>query len=103
MAIPLLKFVSDDATFNLFQTGLERTLKPLIQNPLSDGNVLEKIVLTSGTNQVAHKLGRKLLGWFAVRVRSNITLYDSQDTNLLQDKYLTLVASGAGTVDLFVF
>lgn len=103
MSIPFIKYHSEDAGFNLFQTGLERTLKPLTTNPLNDGVLLQKVVLASGSNQVAHKLGRKLVGWFPTRVRANATFYDTQDTNLLPEQFLTLVASGAVTIDLFVF
>lgn len=103
MSIPLIKYHSDDAGLNLFQTGLQRTLQPVLNNPVVDGVLLESIVLASGTNQVPHKLGRKLIGWFMTRVRANATFYDAQDTNKLPDQYLTLIASGAATVDIFVF
>lgn len=103
MAIPLIKYHSNDPGLNLFQTNLQKTLSPIIKNPLTDGVLLQSVVLSSGSNQVKHKLGRKITGWFVTRLRANVTIYDTQDTNSLPEEFLTLVASGAATVDLFVF
>lgn len=103
MSIPLIKYHSEDPGLNLFQTGLQRTLNPVLGNPLIDGVLLQKVVLAVGSNQVAHKLGRKLIGWYPTRVRAAATFYDTQDTNTLPEEFLTLVASAAVTIDLFVF
>lgn len=103
MSIPLVKYQSDDPGFNLFQTNLQKTLLPIVGNPLMDGVLLERVMLASGSNQVPHRLGRRLIGWFVTRLRSSVTIYDTQDTNTLPNQFLTLVASGTATVDLFVF
>lgn len=103
MSIPLIKYHSDDPGLNLFQTNLQKTLSPLITNPLNDGVLIQSVVLASGSNQVAHKLGRKLTGWWVTRISAAVSIYDTQGTNTLPNQFLTLVSSGAVTVDLFCF
>lgn len=103
MAIPLVKYHSNDPGLNLFQTNLQKTLSPLISNPVNDGVLIQNVVLATGSNQVAHKLERPLIGWMVTRLRAAVTIYDTQGTNKLPAEYLTLVSSGAVTVDLFVF
>ncbi len=65
--------------------------------------LLQSVPLASGSNQIAHSLGRKLTGWYLTRVRASATVYDAQDSQPLPSTYLTLVASAPVTVDLVVF
>lgn len=78
-------------------------LGPIVDNPLNNSIILKDIALTTGTNVINHKLGRKLQGWFPTRVRADATLYDQQDSNQMQDLTLVLVTSADVTIDLVVF
>jgi len=68
MALPI--FTTDNKDVGLLQTTWASQLNPLLKNPLSNGQVLKSLPLTSGSNVVDHKLGRKLQGWFLVRQRA---------------------------------
>lgn len=88
---------------NRAQDGLLPTVSALSGVQISDGVLLEEVVLASGANIVPHKLGRILQGWIPVRVRASATLYDTQDANNTPDQTLLLTASALVTVDLWVF
>ncbi len=79
------------------------SLNPLLSNPLTDGLILPGVLLATGSNVINHKLGRKLQGYFVILKNANITVYDTQTTNQTPEATLKLVASGAGTVSLYVF
>jgi hypothetical protein len=100
----LPKVQAEDQAMNLLQTAWAAQLDPLLKAALASGQVLKSISLASGDNAVNHKLGRKLQGWFPVRIRgAAVSLYDKQDTNATPALTLTLNASTAVVVDLFVF
>lgn len=101
MSLPI--FHTDDKDFQLMQTGWAQQLNPVIELPLNKGIILSNVVLTTGSNTVNHKLGRKLQGWVITRIRSNATVYDTQDLNNTPQLNLLLTASGNVTVDLLVF
>lgn len=101
MALPI--YQSDVAALSLLQTNWASQLNPLLRSPLSNGVLLKNVSLASGDNQVNHLLGRNLQGWIVTRLRANVDIYDKQDSNVTPQLTLTLNASGAVTVDLFVF
>lgn len=79
-------------------------IDPIIANPLNNGLILKNISLKTGNNVINHKLGRKLQGWYTVRVRNNaVTLYDTQDANQTPQLTLSLNASADCVIDLAVF
>jgi hypothetical protein len=78
-------------------------LNPIINNPTIQTNLIKNISLTSGANIINHGLGRKLQGWYPVRVRSSATFYDTQDSNQTPQLTLTLNSSANVIVDLVVF
>lgn len=88
---------------DLMQTQWASQLNPVIDNPLSKPIVLKNVLLSTGTNTINHKLGQKLQGWFATRVRSSVTLYDQQDNNQTPNLTLVLIASAPASIDLAVF
>lgn len=94
---------TDNREVNQLQLNIAQLLEPMAANPLTQGNILTQVALTSGTNTIAHKLGRKLIGWQVIRQRASATLYDLQDANLTPAQTLVLVASANVTVDLYVF
>jgi hypothetical protein len=97
------KLQTDNRILNQIQDNVQRALQPLADCPLVGGFILTSVKLASGTNSINHMLGRTLQGWFTVRVRAAATFYDTQDSNPTPDKTLQLTASGAVTVDLFIF
>jgi hypothetical protein len=101
MALPI--FNTDNQSLGLLQTSWASQLNPVIANPVSSGRLIKSVVLASGANIVSHGLGRKLQGWVIVRQRASATFYDTQDSNGKPELTLLLTASGAVTVDLFVF
>lgn len=101
MALPVFK--SDDQSLTLLQSAWGSQLNPVLGNPLVNGTLLRNVALASGSNTVNHKLGRKLQGWVITRQRSSGSVYDTQDSNQHPDLTLTLQASAAMVVDLYVF
>lgn len=74
-----------------------------ISNSGLNGSILTSISLASGSNQIAHKLGKSLSGWYIVRQRSAATFYDTQDSGSQKNIFLYINASAACTVDIYVF
>jgi|SRR5271165_2395003 len=92
-----------DRVINQIQQNTATILNPLSGNPLVSGQVLSDIQLLTGSNTVNHKLGRNLLGWFIVRQRGPASVYDTQDSNEMQNLTLLLTSSANVLVDLYVF
>lgn len=101
MAIGLVQ--TPDRTINQLQQNIKQAVDPVINNPLTQGQLLTSIALTSGTNVINHGLGRKLQGWIVVGQGSAASFYDSQATNPSQNLTLILVASAGVTINLYVF
>lgn len=99
----LTQFQADDDSMNLMQNSWAAQLNPLLRNQSLQSIILRNITLVAGSNQVNHLLGRRLQGWRIVRLRASATIYDTQDTNKIPDKTLTLVASAGCNVDIEVF
>lgn len=80
-----------------------QALDPIISNELVKGQLLEQVKLVNGTTIVNHKLGRKLIGWFPVRLNAAATLFDNQDANQTPQLTLSLTSNAAVTCSLWVF
>lgn len=78
-------------------------LDPLIKNPLTQGQLLQNVVLINGTTVVNHKLGRKLTGWFIVGINGAATVFDNQASNQSPQLTLSLTSNAAVTVNIWVF
>lgn len=97
-------FNTQDKDLHLLQTSWSSQLNPLLSFALNNGLLLKNVVLSTGSNTINHKLGRNLQGWFVTRMRNAfVQIYDTQDSNQMQDKTLTLNSSGSCTIDLIVF
>lgn len=103
MAIKLPIQQTEDRQLNTLQQQWSAALTPFLSLPLSTPSILTNVTLSAGLNTVSHGLGRTLIGWYPVRVRSNSALWDSQDTNSNPSKTLLLNATSAVVVDLVVF
>ncbi len=101
----LTQFQSNDRDFQLMQNSWAAVINPIINNPSNQAIILKQVVLlaASNPNVVNHRLGRNLQGWRLVRVRSQATIWDSQDSNQTPNLTLNLKTSADVTVDLEVF
>jgi len=94
---------SDDDELNRVQDNISTPLNSLISLPLSDSNLIQNVNLITGTTNVSHGLGRPLLGYIITKKNANVTIFDTQSTNQLKNRFLQLVSSGIAIVDLIVF
>lgn len=78
-------------------------LGPLVANPVLQGIILQNVELSAGVNVINHKLGRKLQGWYPVRVRAAAIFFDTQDTNRFPELTLQLTSSADCVVDIYCF
>lgn len=101
MALPI--YQSDSKEMSLMQTVWASLINPVLGNPLVQGSLIRNVALVSGTNQVNHKLGRKLQGWALVRKRASADIYDAQDLNSMPQLTLSLVSDAPVVVDIYVF
>lgn len=99
----LAQFQGGDRPFQMMQNSWAKDLNPVLLVPLNSGVSLKSVSLASGDNSVNHLLGRNLQGWFIIRQRASASVYDKQDSNQHPALTLTLNASAAVVVDLFVF
>lgn len=99
---------TQDKDVNQLQRNVAKVVEPIASNPLVNGIILTEVSLvTSDPNFVNHKLGRKLQGWFVVRMRypGAAVISDINDTlsSVDQAKLLVLFTDTNVTVDLYVF
>lgn len=100
----LPNFQNDDRDFQLLQSSWIGILNPVITNVINNASLLTNVNLSIGVNSINHKLGRKLTGWYIVRMRNiHANVFDQQDSNALSDKTLILNSDAAVSVDLVVF
>jgi|TARA_Y100000310_G_scaffold10507_1_gene11203 hypothetical protein len=100
---PYVRKTSADGGLERVQNSLENSFRSIQSCLLLDGHLLRDINLAVGDNTVAHKLGRILQGWLIVRKSGPIVIYDKQAENANTGQVLTLNATIAGTVSLWVF
>lgn len=92
-------FKSDDTTLMLMQNKWASELNPVLNSPLSQGNILKDITLAVGTNVINHKLGKKMQGWYVIDKNANANIYRSAPLNNLT---LTLTSDAIVTIALAV-
>ena len=73
----------------------------LNRSPILNG-VFVTATLASGENALSHKLGRTPLGWYIVD-RSTAATVHRDPADLMDSRLITLTASGAVTLTLWVF
>jgi hypothetical protein len=93
-----------DKETSKLQNNVEIVLKPILTCPIIDGVLVKSVTLqTSTANEVLHKLGRKPLGFIIVRKSADSRIWDSQDSNLSQDRTFLVHCSNTVTVDIWFF
>lgn len=83
------------------QKRLQEFFVPIIANPMLDGSLLTGVKVDTSPTKIEHKLRREILGWIVVRNNTNCTVWEP--SRQLTAAFLTLQASAATTVDLWVF
>jgi hypothetical protein len=76
-------------------------VRPLEINPTLDGRILKGATIGTSATNIPHKLGRPWVGWFVVSRTSGVVPYEATQSN--STLFLTLTASSATTVDIYVF
>lgn len=94
---------TEDRNVNQLQQNILQALRPLLQNPLLNGEFIESVSLVTGDNTILHGLDRKVQGYLVVLKSAAVTIYDKQDTNNTPNLTLILNSSGTATVTLYVF
>lgn len=93
---------SDDRTLMAMQSNVSEALRPLEQAALMRGRLIESVVLSTTPTEVAHGLGRRLLGVIVVRRNADARVYEPE-TSTMPDRSVRLVATGNVVVSLWVF
>lgn len=75
--------------------------KPLENNPLLDGRILQDVVIGTSDTNIPHKLERPWVGWFVISRTSAVVPYEGTQINT--SSFITLVAASSVTVDIYVF
>jgi hypothetical protein len=96
--LPVLQSKVGELT--MMQTRWASLIEPVLSQPFNNGVLLQEVELSTGTNKINHKLGRKPQGWVVVDRNTAATVYRSAPFNALT---LTLTASAGVTVSLHVF
>lgn len=100
MSLPI--FQTDSKDLSLLQTGWAQQLNPVINNPISQGILINNVKLNVGNNTINHRLSRKLQGYIVIGMRGAFTqIY--QTASLTPQLTLVLNSSAVATVDLYVF
>jgi hypothetical protein len=87
----------------LMQTKWASVLEPILQNPLTQGQLLTGIKLINGSNVINHGLGRELTGWIICGITAAAAVYDTQASNPRPNLTLQLTSNAAATASLYVF
>jgi hypothetical protein len=85
---------------DLMQTRWASILNPLLGNPFNGVNILENVILVSGTNIINHGLGRAQQGWVITDVQGSAVIYRNAPFN---NTTLSLSASAGVIVNIGVF
>lgn len=73
------------------------------RRPQMKSELLTEMSLTTGTNLVPHRLGRRVVGWQVVDIDAVATIYRDDTSTVEPTKFLPLVVSANCTVRLLVF
>lgn len=90
-----------DGDLNRVQDNITQFSTPISKLLLLDGVLLEDVALTSSETQVPHKLNRAPNGWIIVKKNAAQDVYESGTD--VQNRFLSLTASGTVTVSLWIF
>lgn len=99
--IPMV--LHSDEKINRIQQNIIPPLNDLMKAPFLTGNLLERVSLNLGNNDIPHKLGREYLGYFVLLSNSSAAIYDNPTLSTDLTKFLRLNSSASAVVTLWVF
>lgn len=111
--LPLLN--AADPVMNRYQTQLQGSMAPITNNPAAvaqqvmvkdptSGNMTPNITLKSGSvNVIPIGLPASLQGWSITRIKSQATIWDTQDSNNTPSQTLNLNTSANTVIQLAVW
>ena len=76
--------------------------RQLTSNPLLDQVVIRQIQVSTTKVDIPHSLGRRWLGWVLTRNNAAIIVYEAP-VQAAPEKYISLVATGSGAIDISLF
>lgn len=98
----LKKIIVEDPELKRVHDGLSEAIDPLTKNVLMNGQLLTKLILKSGQdNLISHKLGRFYLGWINCGNLSSSTIFESISPDKI--KFLNLHCSSDTVINIYVF
>lgn len=101
MTLKAFRAVSSDVQdVNQLSRNVDEFTRPLVQNPLLDGQLLENISI-SGALLVNHDLGRPWRGYLITNKNASVDIYATRKTT--DNLMILLTASGPATVDIWIF
>lgn len=104
MARRLSVIPSGNAELDRVQRDVRDTFKPLVNNPLMGGHLLEEVRLSAtGANHVGHGLGRRYSGWFLVSPKQWVSVWESEEQNNNRERILKLEAAADCVVRIYVW
>lgn len=92
-----------DKDVRLLQDSVDATLRTLTSLSILNGKLVQGLDLSSGDNVVDHGLDRSPQGYFIVRSDAHITIYDKQEIDEFPNRQITLNASAAARVDIWIY
>lgn len=93
--------LTDQASVQRMGDGIAKAVQGLVNIEILSGTLIKDIDLTTSALKIPHKLGRKPLGYIVVRRDAASTVYEQAEDR--EDLFLTLVATAAVRVSLWVF
>jgi hypothetical protein len=84
------------------QSNVREFLNQLDFNVLQ-GNVIDNVSLGTTATMIAHKLGRKFLGWQILDIQGDARVWRDTSITDRPEQFLPLKASSSVTVKLWVF
>jgi hypothetical protein len=100
---PFEKVQVADFALSRVQDNLKRPLDVLTKLEVLDGQLLTGVELASGLNNLEHKLGRTLRGYWLTRANADVRVWDDATTSAAPNLFHRLQASAAATVSLWVY
>jgi len=98
------KLELENKELNKLQSNIELTFTPIINSEIINGILIRNLNLTTGQdNIVAHKLGRKALGYIIVKKSDESTIWDVDSETFSEKNFLILNCSADVVVSLWVF
>jgi hypothetical protein len=98
----LVTFNANHDKINRLMDNLNYCLNPIVASEIIDGVLVKEVSLNTGTNSVAHQLGRKPNGWIIVRKNNFGDVYENSVNNT-PNQNIILVSSANLKCDFWFF